>query len=181
MAVSPHYFKPEKEKSKYAMLQDSINAGQGVHTRLVQCDEKTAEELLEAGRSCPVNAIKIIDKDTQEELVKVSVEQEILKEVTAHYDDATEFVLDKAGYFLIRLDREKGNIEVGFCNERNKVVLKVVGKKPIDIYSTILNTVKLGIRTDHAAYLGRELQKAYLALQQHWDYVQDDELNFKKV
>ena len=32
----------------------------------------------------------------------------------------------------------------------------------------------------HAAYLARELQKAYIALQQNIEYIQDDELDFDK-
>ena len=103
-----------------------------------------------------------------------------IKEVVAVYDDRKEFVIDDKGYFLIRLDRKNENIEVAFCKERNKIFLKVVGKKPIDIYQTILNKEKLDIRKDHAAYLGRELQKAYTALKFNIDYVQDDELMLKK-
>lgn len=103
-----------------------------------------------------------------------------IKEVKARYNDAKEFVLDKAGYFLIRLDRKNKNIEVGFCNKKRKIILKVVGKKPIDIYQTILNKEKLPIRKDHAAYLGRELQKAYLALRYKLEYIQDDELELNK-
>ena len=102
------------------------------------------------------------------------------KEIEAEYDDRKEFVIDEAGYFLIRLDREKKNIEVGFCQERNLINVKVTGKKPIDIYQTIINKVQLPIRKDHCAYLGRELQKAYLALQNNLEYVQDDELDLDK-
>ena len=69
---------------------------------------------------------------------------------------------------------------VAFCNGKNKVVLKVTGKKPIDIYQTIINKENIPIRIDHAAYLGRELQKAYLALRYDLEYVQDDELDFSK-
>ena len=58
--------------------------------------------------------------------------------------------------------------------------MKVSGNKPIDIYQTILNKEKLDIRKDHASYLGRELQKAYLALKNNLEYVQDDELNLNK-
>ena len=103
-----------------------------------------------------------------------------IKEVVAVYDDRKEFVIDDKGYFLIRLDRKNENIEVAFCKERNKIFLKVVGKKPIDIYQTILNKEELDIRKDHAAYLGRELQKAYTALKFNIDYVQDDDLTLKK-
>ncbi len=104
---------------------------------------------------------------------------ENFKEIDAQYNDTEEFVIDKEGYFLIRIDRENENIEVGFCKESNKICLKVVGKKPIDIYQQIINKEKLSIRKDHCAYLGRELQKAYLALKNDLEYVQDDELTLK--
>ncbi|MBI2105482.1 DUF4346 domain-containing protein [Candidatus Woesearchaeota archaeon] len=42
----------------------------------------------------------------------------------------------------------------------------------------IINKKKLNIRKDHCAYLGRELQKAYIALKKGIKYVQDDELKF---
>ena len=104
----------------------------------------------------------------------------MVKEIIAEYDDAKEFVIDNEGYFLIRLDRENKNIEVAFCKERNTISSKVIGKKPIEIYQTILNKEKLPIRKDHAAYLGRELQKAYIALKYDLDYVQDEELDLDK-
>ena len=146
----------------------------------MDCDEQTAESLIEAGRACPVNAIRVIDAEKNEDIVGVDVTEDEVKEVIAEYDDEKEFVIDKKGYFLIKLDRKSRNIEVSFCNEKNKIVLKVIGRKPIDIYQTILNKEKLDIRKDHAAYLGRELQKAYTALKFNIDYVQDDELVLKK-
>jgi tetrahydromethanopterin S-methyltransferase subunit A len=102
------------------------------------------------------------------------------KELTAQYDDAKEFVIDKEGYFLIRLNRKNNTIEVAFCKEKNKMVMKMVGKKPIDIYQTIINKEKLPIRKDHAAYLGKELEKAYIALKNSLEYTQDEELDFSK-
>ena len=103
-----------------------------------------------------------------------------MKKVIANYNDEKEFVIDSNGYFLIRLDRKNKNIEVAFCKEKNEIVLKVIGKNPIDIYQTILNKEKLNIRKDHAAYLGRELQKAYTTLKFNLEYIQDEELDLNK-
>ena len=50
----------------------------------------------------------------------------------------------------------------------------------MDIYQTMINKEKLPIRKDHAAYLGRELQKAYIALKNNLEYVQDEELDLNK-
>src|SRR3989344_4653636 len=102
------------------------------------------------------------------------------RKVKANYDDTKEFVIDPAGYFLIRINREEKKIEVASCNEKNKIELITYGEKPIDIYQTILNKEKVNIRKDHAAYLGRELQKAYIALKNDLEYVQDEEIILNK-
>lgn len=165
---------------KKAALKNSKKISNSVYSIELNCDEDTAASLVEAGKACPVNAIRVIDAEKNEDIVSVNVNEDKIKEVIAKYDDAREFVIDPKGYFLIRLDRKSKNIEVGFCNEKNKVILKVTGKKPIDIYQIIINKEKLPIRKDHAAYLGRELQNAYFALKYNLEYVQDDETDLNK-
>lgn len=135
------------------------------------------EQVISAARSCPVNAIRVLDAESGEEVVGVEVKQDQVTELVAEYDDLKEFVMDPKGYFLIRVDHDKGLIEVGFCPDINKLSVKVVGKKPLEIYQTIIKNNLLS-RMDHAAYLGRELQKAYIALTKKLKYVQDDELDF---
>lgn len=176
-AIAPDYFELPGKK---AILINSKNINKEIYVIDVDCDDHTSKSLIGAGEACPVNAIRVIDLEKNEDIVSVKVSEDDIKEIRSEYDDTKEFEIDKAGYFLIRLSKDKKNIEVAFCNEKNKVVLKVTGKKPIDIYHTILNKEKLIIRKDHAAYLGRELQKAYLALKYNLEYVQDDELNLNK-
>ncbi len=173
-AVAPQHFLVEGGKSQ--LIGATKKDDQGRYHRDVQCNESQAETVIQAGLSCPVNAIQVINLESGEELVRSEVTDQQAEEVVAEYDDAREFVLDQAGYFLIRLNPEKKCIEVAFCNDKNNIVLKVSGKMPLAIYHTILNKKQLPIRKDHAAYLGRELQKAFLALQYHLTYVQDDEL-----
>jgi ferredoxin len=175
-ALAPDQFEFEGQK---ATLVNGKDEGDGKFYLDVSCDDSEADDIIEAAKACPVNAIGVFDKEKNEEIVGLEVKQDEAKEVKAEYDDAKEFVMDK-GYFLIRLDREKKNIEVAYCDEKNKVVLKVTGNKPIDIYQTIINKESLPLRKDHAAYLGRELQKAYTALQNNLEYVQDDELDLNK-
>lgn len=148
----------------------------GINQLEVNVNAEEEQKLMKAAQLCPVNAIELIDKNESQVLISNEVKEEIISEVEAEYNDEKEFVLDPTGYFLIRINQERRLIEVGFCNERNKVILKVVGKKPLDIYQQIINKEQLDIRKDHCAYLGRELQKAYLALQLGVEYVQDDEL-----
>ena len=175
-AIAPDHF---KLKSKKATLLDS-NKDKYLYSKEVECDETNAKSIIDAGIACPVNAIRVVDMEKNEDIVGFKVKENQAREITATYNDTKEFIADGKKYFLIRLDRNNGNIEVGFCNEKNNVVLKVIGKKPVEIYQTMINKEKLPIRKDHAAYLGRELQKAYIALEQNLDYVQDEELNFDK-
>ena len=83
--------------------------------------------------------------------------------------------LDPEGYFLIRINNDTQTIEVGHCQENNQIKTKITGKTPEEIMYKIidLNLVSL---LDHAAYLGKELQKAHTSLKQNRRYVQDSEL-----
>ena len=84
------------------------------------------------------------------------------------------WIADKNGYLLIRPKKETGEIEVGICDydEINKVKVLVVGKNPEEIYHTIIDN-NLISRLDHAAYLGKELQKAFFSLTHSEEYKQD--------
>ena len=106
-------------------------------------------------------------------------EDENIEIIEGNYDEIKDFELDGEGYFLIKLDRENKKIVAGFCKENNKILVKITGKKPSDIYYEV---IKKGLikKPDHIAYLGKECQKAYIALQGNFDYVQDDELEKKK-
>jgi tetrahydromethanopterin S-methyltransferase subunit A len=103
-----------------------------------------------------------------------------VRRIHALYDDKKEFVLDSTGYFLIRIIPETKIIEVGFCQSGNVVEIIITGKNPTEIYQTILRE-KIIDRLDHAAYLGRELQKAATALELGIAYVQDSELNMQGI
>ena len=106
-------------------------------------------------------------------------EDKNIRIVEGNYDEIKDFKLDPDGYFLIKLDRKNKKIVVGFCKEDNNILVKIIGNKPADIYQEVL---KRGLikRADHAAYLGKECQKAYIALHYNLDYVQDEELNINK-
>ena len=175
-AIAPDHFELKGKKAK--LLDSGIN--NSVYSKEVECNKTAAKGIIDAGIACPVNAIRVFDVDKNADIVGFKVKDSGAKEIIANYDDKRDFVIDGKNYFLIRLDRENKNIEVGFCKEKNKVALKVTGKKPVDIYHTMINKEKLPIRKDHAAYLGRELQKAYIALKNNLEYVQDEELDLNK-
>lgn len=172
-----------KDPAHFVMQEDNKahlkgSKKDGEHEVLaITCDDATARTLIGAASLCPVSVIRVTNMETGEDLVTSEVkEKDGIRTIQAVYDDNKEFVLDPKGYFLIRINRATKEIEAGFCGKRNTVEVKVVGKSPRDIYMTILRE-KIVDWPDHAAYLGRELQKAFIALQLGLDYVQDDELD----
>lgn len=171
VAIDPAHFSLKNGKA--------VVPNQSVKENVVFIEKELSEEQLkdvvDAAKACPVNAIRVVDVKQNLDLVQTELKSDGSKVVIAQYDDAKDFVLDPKGYFLIRILPESKEIEVGFCNMKNKVEVVVRGKKPIDIYH---NVAKLNLisRTEHASYLGRELQKAFIALQKGIKYVQDDEL-----
>ena len=176
-AIAPDYFELIDKK---AILLDSKYLDKNLYAKNVECNEKIGKAIIDAGTACPVNAIRVVDMGKNKDIVSFKVKEDNVKNIIASYDDATDFVIDSKQYFLIKLDRKDKNIVVAFCNGKNNVILKVIGKKPVEIYHTIINKEKLQIRKDHAAYLGKELQKAYTALKNNLKYIQDDELDLDK-
>ncbi len=172
VASAPYYFQLNEEGSK-AILKNSQEKDD-VFTSTVKEDK--LNDVIEAAKQCPVNAIRVYDDETNEDIVSVEVKKDKVEEIKAEYDDLREFVMDKKGYFLIRVNKEKKRVEVGHCGELNKVDVMVYGTNPLEIYMTI---IKKGLveNMGHAAYLGREIQKACIALKHNLEYVQDDELN----
>lgn len=94
--------------------------------------------------------------------------------IKGEYHRYKDWEQDPKGYFLIKINKKKKIIEVGYCKKNNVIEIIVYGKTPQEIYYTI---IKKGLisRLDHAAYLGKELQKAYYALKYNKEYVQDED------
>jgi len=129
----------------------------------------------------------MVDQSEKIHVQKLDIQKVTVKDGTqriqASFDEYKEFILDPAGYFLIRTIQEKNEIQIGFCKELNIISVIVTGKKPNDIYYTFFNKLKekIDIRPEHAAYLGKELQKAYTALRLGIPYVQDNELELNSL
>ncbi len=79
---------------------------------------------------------------------------------------------DPKGYFLIRVNQAKKRLEVGFVNYQHILKKELFGQNAEDIYATLIKR-KLVSRLEHAAYLGKELYKAELALKYGFAYVQE--------
>ena len=68
---------------------------------------------------------------------------------------------DPLGFFTIRPFPEEGVIQVRYY--RHHTLLSIItGKTPEELYYKI-TSLKLISRMEHAAYLGKELEKAYFA------------------
>jgi dihydropteroate synthase-like protein len=100
---------------------------------------------------------------------KVKYESEKVAEKFIEAKKTEEFVRDPCGDFIIFISN--GKI---FCKHEKAVI---AGKSAKEIVDTV---IRLGLvsRLDHAAYLGRELMKAEIALKLNKNYIQDRDLNF---
>ncbi len=98
-----------------------------------------------------------------------------IEEVNVKPRKMSEWEQDLHGYFLIRYNSEKKILEVQFRTNDKEPIVNFYGENPEDLYYKI---VKDGLITNlqHAAYLGSELRKAYIAMKLGKKYVQDDEL-----
>ena len=110
------------------------------------------------------------------------INNNIKTSITAKYNKIKDWVMDPKGYFLIKIDREKNLIRVGYCkisklgnNPIHDMIAEVTGKTAIEIVNTLIK--KDFISTlQHAADMGIELHKAELALKYDFEYIQDKEL-----
>lgn len=97
--------------------------------------------------------------------------------IEATYDRIKDWRMDPIGYFLIKVNKEKKQLEAAFCKSANKVEKVIRGKTAMDVFNTIIRH-QLVSNLQHAADLGSELQKAEIALKQNLEYIQDEELKF---
>ncbi len=92
--------------------------------------------------------------------------------------DATgekEFRPDERGWFKIQVDREKYLIIAAHFLDKAKPNVVFRGSEATELYQTIIRRGLIG-NLDHAAYLGKELTKAGMALRLGRSYVQDEPL-----
>ena len=110
------------------------------------------------------------------------INNNIKTSITAKYNKIKDWVIDPKGYFLIKIDRERNLIRVGYCifskinvNPIHDMIAEVTGKTALEIVNTLIK--KNFISTlQHAADMGIELNKAELALKYNFKYIQDKDL-----
>jgi tetrahydromethanopterin S-methyltransferase subunit A len=80
--------------------------------------------------------------------------------------------LDRAGYFVILPVREKGRIHVEHYANDNRLLRVIEGDDAVSLFRMMIDNGWVTELT-HAAYLGRELEKASLSMKLGFKYVQD--------
>jgi tetrahydromethanopterin S-methyltransferase subunit A len=83
-----------------------------------------------------------------------------------------KLILDPSGFFIIYPKREEGRIYLEHYKADGTLNEIIYGEDPALIVSTAIER-NLVSRLDHAAYLGRELEKAYLSMIYGFKYIQD--------
>ena len=86
---------------------------------------------------------------------------------------------DPKGYFLIRANKENRKIEVGFVNKEHEIIFQINGVTPQQIYHKFVS-MDLTLRPEHWAYLGKELEKVFISINEGIEYNQDLPLNFAR-
>jgi len=86
---------------------------------------------------------------------------------------------DPKGYFTIKPFPSKKKVFVRYYNSKNILKHTFAGTITLQIIRAIIKR-KLISRLDHAAYLGKEIEKAIIALKNNLNYIQDKELKLKK-
>jgi tetrahydromethanopterin S-methyltransferase subunit A len=109
------------------------------------------------------------------DIVKAEIDK-YCKKVQANPNYKNNIDYDSKGYFLIRINTDKKEIELAFCKELNIISLIISGKTAEEVYHAFFNQ-GITIKLDHAAYLGKELEKAEFALKLGIQYIQDSPLD----
>ena len=114
------------------------------------------------------------------------INKKIKKRLIAKYHKIKDWKMDPKGYFLIKVDKKKKFIQVGYCqftkignSPINDMVAAIKGKTAIEIVNTLIRE-KFISTLQHAADMGIELHKAELSLKYGFKYIQDKDLFIDK-
>ena len=115
-----------------------------------------------------------------------NINKKIQKRLVARYHKIKDWKMDPKGYFLIRVDKKKKIIQIGYCkftrlgnSPIHEMVAEVKGKTAIEIVNTLIRE-KFISTLQHAADMGIELHKAEMSLKYGFKYVQDKEIEINK-
>ena len=86
--------------------------------------------------------------------------------------EPSKIQLDKAGYFVVLPQADKGTILIEHYGYDDKLLHTIEGKDARSLYWTVIENNWV-TRLSHSAYLGKELTKAELSLKYGFKYIQD--------
>ena len=113
------------------------------------------------------------------------IKNKVKNTVPAKYDKIRDWVMDPKGYFLIKVDKEKKVIRVGYCvftkletDPIHDMIAEVIGISAIEIVNTLIRKNFIS-SLQHAADMGIELHKAEIALRYGLNYIQDKDIRIE--
>jgi tetrahydromethanopterin S-methyltransferase subunit A len=95
-----------------------------------------------------------------------------VEQVKCWHRESQDYHPDPGGFFVIHIDTDKRAIVVEHYSNEFELLRVLHGRNALEICSTIVRNDWATI-SGHAAYLGRELGKAELALKRGWLYEQN--------
>lgn len=106
--------------------------------------------------------------------------EEELDEAIDTTDTEVKWNPDPKGYFTVRPFQSRKKVFVRYYDSKGVLRHTFSGSNTSQMIQSILER-KLVSRLDHAAYLGKEVEKAVIALKNNLSYTQDDELEVKDI
>lgn len=121
---------------------------------------------------------QINDKNKHDEKIMEHKLSKELNNATNTTNIKLKWVQDSKGYFTIKSFSSRRKIYVRYYKD-NKLKQTFSGINTSQIVQKLIEEGLIS-RLDHAAYLGKEIEKAIIALENDLDYVQDEKLKLKK-
>ncbi len=115
--------------------------------------------------------------DTNEKIIDSKLVKE-LNNATDTTNIKLKWEQDPKGYFTIKPFPIRRKVYVRYYKD-NKLEKTFSGINTSQIVQKLIEEGLIS-RLDHAAYLGKEIEKAIIALENNLDYVQDEKLRLKK-
>ncbi len=109
------------------------------------------------------------------------VEHDLTKELDNAIDTTNvkvKWTPDPRGYFTIKPFPSRNKVFVRYYDSEGNLKYTFAGVTTPQIVQEIIERGLIS-RLDHAAYLGKEVEKAIIALKNNLSYVQDEELQMK--
>ncbi|XOB40485.1 MAG: tetrahydromethanopterin S-methyltransferase subunit A [Candidatus Nealsonbacteria bacterium] len=154
-----------------------------IDEELIERFRKQVEIINMAGETNSQKIETMVDKLLEGKTEEFKGEAVQIKKTEEIEAKPAKWIADPKGYFVISLNNERTKIMVDHYikGEINK---RIIGKNAKEICDTIARLKLIGEfeqSLEHSMYLGRELEKAEIALRENLDFEQDKELKIKKL